>query len=123
MNTFNEDMFEIWAELVKYQALGVFILPGPAEDLLVPQWLGHYRPILSGGRAALAALKQSDVKPAKAKHKGWFLTNIKGIGERIATKLHNHFGSTRSALLADPSEWRELGVPKAIIDRKKEALK
>ena len=123
MNTFNEDMFEIWAELVKYQALGVFILPGPAEDSLVPQWLGHYRPILSGGRAAIAALKQSDVKPAKAKHKGWFLTNIKGIGERIATKLHNHFGSTRGALLADPNEWRELGIPKAIVDRKKEVLK
>jgi len=123
MNVFNEDMFEIWSELVKYQALGVFILPGPVEDALVPKWLGHYRPTLSGGRAAIAALKQSDVKPSKAKHKGWFLTNIKGIGERIATKLHNHFGSTRRALLADPNEWRELGIPKAIVDRKKEVLK
>jgi len=123
MNVFNEDMFEIWSELVKYQALGVFILPGPVEDALVPKWLGHYRPILSGGRAAVAALKQSDVKPAKAKHKGWFLTNIKGIGERIAIKLHNRFGSTKRALLADPDEWRELGISKTIIDRKEEVLK
>jgi ERCC4-type nuclease len=123
MNVFNEDMFEIWLELVRLQALGVYILPGPKEDLLVPKWLGYYRPALSGGRAALAAIKQSDVKPAKSKHKGWFLTNIKGIGERIATKLHTRFGSSRGALLADSDEWRELGIPKAIIDRKEDALK
>ena len=123
MNVFNEDMFEVWLELVRLQALGVYILPGPKEDLLVPKWLGYYRPALSGGRAALAAIKQSDVKPAKSKHKGWFLTNIKGIGERIATKLHTRFGSSRGALLADSDEWRELGSPKAIIDRKEDALK
>ena len=123
MNVFNADMFEVWLELVRLQALGVYILPGPKEDSLIPKWLAYYRPALSGSRAALAAIKQSDVKPAKSKHKGWFLTNIKGIGERIATKLHDRFGSTRGALLADSDEWGELGISKAVIERKEDALK
>jgi len=123
MNVFNEDMFEVWQELVQLQALGVYILPGPVDDKLVPHWLKRYSPILSGGRAALAAIKQTDIRPAKPKYKGWFLTNIKGIGERIATKLYNRFGSTRRALLAEPEEWRELGVSQTVVDRKEEALK
>jgi len=122
-NVFNEDIFEVWKALVQFQALGVYILPGPSDDALVPKWLEYYKPTLSGSRAALAAIKPTDTKPAKAKHKGWFLTNIKGIGERIATKLYNRFGSTRRALLAEPEEWRELGVSQTVVERKEEALK
>ena len=123
MNGFNEDMCEVWEELVQLQALGVYILPGPVDDTLVPKWIKRYSPILSGGRAALAAIKQTDIRPAKPKYQGWFLANIKGIGERIATKLYNHFGSTRGALLAEPKEWRDLGVPQKVVERKEEALK
>ena len=101
----------------------MYILPGPNDDMLVPKWLEYYKPTLSGSRSALAVIKSSDTKPAKPKHTGWFLTNIKGIGERIATKLYNHFGSTRGALLAEPKEWRDLGVPKKVVERKEEALK
>lgn len=122
-NVFNEDVFEVWDELVKLQALGVFILPGPLDDVLVPLWLAKYRPALSGNRSALAALKRTDSNPAKPKYPGWFLTNIKGIGEKIATRLHSHFGSTRNVLLAEPEEWDKLGIPKKIIKNKEEALK
>ena len=122
-NVFNEDVFQGWDTLVKLQALGVMILPGPLDDVLVPHWLAKYRPALSGNRSAIAALKRTDSQPVKPKYPGWFLANIKGIGERIATKLHNHFGSTRGALLADSDEWRKLGVSKKIIDSKEEALK
>jgi ERCC4-type nuclease len=122
-NSFNEDIFDIWEELVQLQALGVYILPGPYDDALVLKWLNRYGPALSGGRAALAAIKSTDTKRAKSKRKGWFLENIKGVGVKIATKLHSHFGSTRGALLAEPNEWRQLGVPKAVVDRKEEALK
>ena len=122
-NSFNEDIFDIWEELVQLQALGVYILPGPYDDALVPKWFHRYRSALSGGRSALAAIKSTDTKRAKSKRKGWFLENIKGVGVKIATKLHSHFGSTRGALLAEPNEWRQLGVPKAVVDRKEEALK
>ena len=123
MNVFNEDIFEIWKALVQFQALGVYILPGPYDDALVPKWLEYYKPTLSGSRAALAAIKSTDTTPVRSKNKGWFLENIKGVGAKIATKLHSHFGSTRRALLAKPEEWRQLGVPKSVVERKEEALK
>ena len=122
MNVFNEDMFEVWEELVQLQALGVYVLPGPVEDILVPKWLSRYDPALSGGRAALAAIKQTDTRPAKPRHKGWFLENIKGVGIKYATKLHNHFGSTRSALSADWGEWQKLGVSERAEQNKEDAL-
>jgi ERCC4-type nuclease len=121
-NSFNEDMFFVWGELVQLQALGVFILPGPYDDALVPKWLSYFRQDLTGGRSALAAIKQSDVRPVKPQHPGWFLKNIKGIGDRIATKLYNHFGSTRGALLADWGEWQKLGVPQKAEQNKEDAL-
>jgi hypothetical protein len=122
MNVFNEDMFEVWEELVQLQALGVYVLPGPVEDILVPKWLSRYGPALSGGRAALAAIKQTDTRPAKPRHKGWFLENIKGVGVKYATKLHNHFGSTRGALLAEWGEWQKLGVSQRAEQSKEDAL-
>jgi ERCC4-type nuclease len=121
-NVFNEDIFEVWNELVQLQALGVYVLPGPYDDALVPKWLDRYRSALSGGRSALAAIKPTDTKRAKPKQPGWFLTNIKGVGERIATKLYSHFGSTRSALHADWGEWQKLGVPERVEQNKEDAL-
>ena len=44
-NAFNDDMFEVWHELVSLQALGVIVLPGPLEDDLVLKWLSNYRPL------------------------------------------------------------------------------
>jgi len=121
-NVFNEDMFDVWEELVQLQALGVYILPGPYDDALVPKWLNRYGPALSGGRSALAAIKSTDTKRAKPKNKGWFLENIKGVGIKYATKLHNHFGSTRSALSADWGEWQKLGVSERAEQNKEDAL-
>ena len=120
--SFNEDLYHIWDELVSYQALGIFILPGPPEDELVPRWLKRYEEYLTGGRSPLAAIKQSDFHPVKPKHPGWFLKNIKGIGDRYATKLHNHFGSTRNALLAEYGDWQKLKIPQSSEISKEEAL-
>jgi ERCC4-type nuclease len=122
-NAFNEDMFRIWWELVSYQALGIFILPGPSHDELVLPWLEHYSIYLAGGRSPLASIKQSDIQPTKPKRPGWFLKNIKGIGDRYATKLHNHFGSTRNALLAEYGDWQRLKIPPSSEQSKEEALK
>jgi hypothetical protein len=122
LNSFNEDIFYVWSHLVELQALGVFILPGPYDDALVPKWLSYYAKFLTGGRAALAAIKQSDIRPSKPQQPGWFLKNIKGVGDRIATKLHNHFGSTRSALLAEYGDWQRLGVSPKAEKNKEEAL-
>ena len=121
-NSFNEDMFRIWDELVSYQALGIFMLPGPFDDALVPKWLSRYRMYLAGGRSPLASIKQSDIQPAKQQHPGWFLKNIKGIGDRYAAKLHNHFGSTRGALLAEYGDWQGLNIPQSSEQNKEEAL-
>ena len=120
---FNEDLFHVWVDLVRLQCLGVYILPGPVRDEDVPTWLGFYRPSLAGGRTPLASIARTDKKAAKPGNKGWFLKNIKGIGGTIAARLHNHFGSTRNALLAKPEEWRELGVSQRVVDSKEEALK
>ena len=122
-NAFNEDVFHIWWELVSYQALGIFILPGPSHDELVLPWLAQYSVYLAGGRSPLASIKQSDLQSAKPKQPGWFLKNIKGIGDRYATKLHNHFGSTRNALLADYGSWQEIKIPTSSEQSKEEALK
>ena len=121
-NAFNDDMFEVWHELVGLQALGVIVLPGPVEDALVLQWLSKYRPLLTGSRAAVAAIKRTDVNPAKPRFPGWFLTNIKGVGERGAEKLYKRFGSTRKALLAEWGEWQKAGVSERVEQNKEDAL-
>ena len=120
---FADDLFHVWVTVVQLQCLGVFVLPGPARDEDVPTWLGFYRPSLAGGRTPLASIARTDKKATKPGNKGWFLKNIKGIGGTIATRLHNHFGSTRNALLAKPEEWRELGISQRVVDSKEEALK
>ena len=120
---FSTDLFHVWVDIVRLQCLGVYILPGPTKDEDVPAWLGEYRPSLAGGRTPLASIARTDKKSAKPSNKGWFLKNIKGIGGTIATKLHRHFGSTRNALLAEPKEWRELGIPQRVVDSKEDALK
>ena len=121
-NAFNDDMFEVWHELVSLQALGVIVLPGPLEDDLVLKWLSIYRPLLTGSRAAVAAIKRTDVNPAKPRFPGWFLTNIKGVGERGAEKLYKRFGSTRKALLAEWGEWQKAGVSERVEQNKEDAL-
>ena len=120
---FADDLFHVWVDIVRLQCLGVYILPGPIRDEDVPAWLGRYRSSLAGGRAPLASIARTDKKSAKPSNKGWFLKNIKGIGGTIATRLHRHFGSTRNALLAEPEEWRELGISQRVVDSKEDALK
>ncbi len=117
-------------DLVRWQALGVVLLLGPADDAKVPRALGRYKSILAGGNSPLAAIARWDVateggrnrRLAAARKPGWFLRYIKGIGSVTAGRLHRRFGSTAAALAAADDEWLTAGANRGIVERRKEAL-
>ena len=110
-----------WADIARYQQLGVTVAFGPRLDRDVPAVLATLRPVLAGGRNPLAAIVRTDRR--RGAGDPWsFLQNIKGIGPTTAAKLHSTFGSTLAALAATDEQWRTAGVSAAVIERLREAL-
>ena len=110
-----------WADIARYQQLGVTVAFGPRSDRDVPAVLAALRPVLAGGRNPLAAIVRTD-KRRQPNNPRSFLQNIKGIGPNIAAKLHSTFGSTAAALMASDEQWKAAGVSAAVIERRNTAL-
>lgn len=114
---------KVWNDLVRLQALGVFILPGSQNDEEVVAQLYKYREFLGSGRSALAAIAGTDSTPKEVRRPGWFLRGLRGIGGIKATRLHRRFGSTRAALAASDAAWKEEKMSQKVLDERKEAMK
>ena len=113
-----------WADIARYQQLGVTVAFGPQMDSAVPAALAALRPVLAGGRNPLAAIARTDKRRAadNGGESGWFLRNIKGIGPETATRLHAAFGTTAAALAATDAAWRAAGASAAVVNRRNTAL-
>jgi hypothetical protein len=112
----------VWDDLVRLQCLGVVLLPGPADDVDIPQWLATYRPTLADSRNVLSVFARTDSRREQSRQPGWFLKNLVGVGDVLATKLHTRFGSTAAALRASDEAWKQQGTGPKIIERRKEAM-
>lgn len=113
----------VWNDLVRLQALGVFILPGSANDEEVVAQLYKYREFLGAGRSALAAIAGTDSAKPTQRTPGWFMRGLRGVGVLKAAKLHKKFGSTRAALAASDDAWKEEKMSKKVLEERKEAMK
>jgi ERCC4-type nuclease len=108
-------------ELVRIQALGIFLLPCPLSDNGALARLYDYRAILSGGsRSALAAIKGSDLVGTRGES---LLTSIKGVGPVMEKKLRTKFGTTAQVLQASAKDLKALGVNPKVIKSIRKAAK
>ena len=116
---------DVLTKLVKFQALGIIILPCSVVDRTMVKQLSEYAEFLDGGRAALSAVAWTDLdlKTKSKKFPGWYLTGIKGLGKITAAKLHKFYGNTGRALAGSDEGWKSLKVSDKVIKRKKEAMK
>ncbi len=120
---FDAEFDWIWDELVRLQAIGVVVLPGPVEDRDVPGRIATYRTFLvEGSRSAYAALAGTDKRAVAEPYTGGrFLQNVKGIGPKLREKLHARYGSTGGVFAASDEELRQ-DVSKVVLKRLKEAM-
>ena len=123
VGAFTAEFDWVWDELVRLQALGVVILPGPKRDEDVPARIATYRTFLTeGSRSAYAAVAGTDRrKPDEPYTSGRLLQAIRGIGAVTREKLHKRYGSTKSVFAASDEELRR-DVSAAVVKRMREAM-
>lgn len=111
------------SDMVAYQMMGVVIVNLPSSPKAVVKELASLKPILGGTRSVLRPFKwvDTDLRPKREK-RGWLLQSIPGIGDKIAAKLLDKFGSAGVALTASDEQWAQLKVPRRVIESRREAL-
>ena len=99
------DCVDLWAELARLQALGVYVLHGPpaARDSDLTEWVERLRPILSGEKVT-QALAGTDKRAPTERRPGWLLRRIPGIGDKRSQALQKEAGSTFE-VLRNPNLW------------------
>jgi hypothetical protein len=112
----------LWDDLVRYQYLGVVVIPGPMHDLHIPDWLVKYKPILADTRNVLSALARTDQTPHKGREPGWLLRSVKGVGPVLQGKLITKYGSSRRALMASDAGWKALGATDKTLNYRRDML-
>lgn len=117
---------ELYVDILKWQLLGVVLLPGPAKAIDVPEMLGKYRVAMMhadtpGDRLVWQAIAGSDHKVERG-GPGWYLRAIPGIGHVLSAKLIAAWGNTAYALEANDAEWKEVGASKTAIHGRHIAL-
>jgi len=116
-----EECLDLWAELARLQALGVYVLQGPADDTDLLAWLDIYRPTFAGARTVLHAIAGTDRTTSSDGQPGHLLRNISGIGKTVSQNLHNRYGSTWEVF--EKSHDGTLVAAKNVIRNIKDALK
>ena len=112
----------LWNDLVRLQALGVFLLPASQDHNEIVQQLAKYAEFFTNKKAPLAAISGNDRKKLKKSVKGYLMTGIEGLGSITAERLHEKFGSTEAALLASDAEWKEMKIGTKLLARRKRAM-
>ncbi len=120
---FDAEFDWVWDELVRLQAIGVVVLPGPVADRDVPGRIATYRTFLvEGSRSAYAALAGTDKRAVAEPYSGGrFLQNVKGIGPKLREKLHTRYGTTAGVFAASDDDLRQ-DVSKVVLKRLREAM-
>lgn len=109
---------DLWTELARLQALGVYVVRGPDALHLLPEWVAAFRPIFAGERTILYALAGTDQVTSTERRPGWLLRRIPSIGGVRSVKLHEQHGSTGAVFNALP----HIKAPKQVIQNIEEAL-
>ena len=112
----------LWDDLVRYQYLGVVVIPGPKHDLHIPDWLVKYKPILADTRNVLRALARTAQPPHKGRESGWLLRSGKGVGPVLQGKLIAKYGTSKRALMASDAGWKALGATDKTINYRRDML-
>ena len=118
-----KELAPLYKEIVRWQALGAFVLQGPAEPELVPAYLDNMRDVIGGGRNVLVAVSGTDQHRETERRRGWLLRRIPGIGAKTSQRLHSAFGSTLSVLSAHPDDLEDAGANRSVVKSISEAIK
>ncbi|MBI4127835.1 MAG: hypothetical protein HY459_02060 [Parcubacteria group bacterium] len=114
---------EVALELVAYQVMGVIVAMLPSTYMGQVAMLASIKPYLDGSRSVLAPFRWTDLdlRPRRTRV-GWLLRDIPGVGDVLARRLLDRFGSVMVALGASEEEWRECGATRRAIEGRREAL-
>lgn len=105
---------DLWDELVRLQALGVYVVQGPLVDEAIPSWVERMRQIFAGADI-LRAVAGTDKKESHERKPGWLLRRIPGIGMKKSTEMHAKAGST-GRVLRSPRKYASAGDAKKIME-------
>jgi ERCC4-type nuclease len=102
--------FALFVDIARLQRMGVFVLPGPADDKHLAEWLWSYKKVIGEeSTKTLRALvgEDSDID----KKESWYLVKaLKGMGPKQLAKVKDYFFSPYDFFVAETQELIEAGL-------------
>jgi hypothetical protein len=111
----------MFMDIAKLQKLGVFVLPGPINDIELPEWLYYYKKVL--GETVANSVKAIIGDDAVVSSDPWYLVlALKGMGKVQLAKIKKQFKSPWDFFVESDDSLKHAGVRSNVIDERKKAL-
>lgn len=111
----------MFMDIAKLQKLGVFVLPGPINDIELPEWLYYYKKVL--GETVANSVKAIIGDDRVASSDPWYLVlALKGMGKVQLAKLKKHFDRPWDFFVESDAVLKALGVRANVIAERRNAL-
>lgn len=113
--------FPLFMDIAKLQRMGVFVLPGPINDIELPEWLFYYKKVLGEvvEKAATALVGHDGL----VSQDPWYLVlGLKGMGKVQLAKLKKHFDTPWDFLVASDEVLKAVGTRSNVIAERRKAL-